>query len=652
MKTNIFFALFLIMCLLPCNGQIQARYAPIPEWYHDYDIKFYKIDIEADDTSADVKGYTEIIAEISVEGLKQFTLDLAGNVRVDSVLMNGRKTSYRHNSDLLHVLSPAPLSSGNKCCVTVYYAAAGNKKSSFFSAVSNQTDASWNIPVTWTLSEPLNAGNWFPCKQYLPDKADSVYVFITVPDNLKAGAPGVLSAVTPMPGGKARYEWKSRYPVAFYLISFSVADYYDYTVFAHPKGVDKPVPVQNFIYNRDGYLDKNKAIIDSTTALIELYSELFLPYPFANEKYGHCVAPMGGGMEHQTMTTLSDFNFLLVAHELAHQWFGNLVTCTSFQDIWINEGFSSYAEYLALERLSSRENALAWLRGTHSAASWTQNGSVFVPAESASDSWRIFSMSLSYKKGALLVHHIRRIINDDQKFFDVLRGFLHQYSFSVATGMDFKRFLEEKTGMDFTQFFNLWYFGEGFPIFDISWRMGETGENGETGKKGNGYVELLVEHTGSAPATPLFITSLDVRMIKANGTDTLLQLPVRTNRDLFKIKTDRDVTGIEIDPGYYVLKQVQNAAMVRDFPTADRFVQCDTRIKRRQNLSITFSAKTERNCSVKLTDTRGEKVFAEMTVDRKKEWMIPMEQLPNAAYLLYVQNGKNLYVRKIVKSAY
>ena len=654
MKGFIFSAILLTLCLLPNSGQVQERYAPVPQWYHDYDVKFYKIDIEADDASANVTGYTEIVAEISVQGLKQFTMDLTGTVRVDSVRMNGQKTSFSRDGDLLHVLSPAPLPSGSKCSVTVFYAAVDVKSDSFFSAVSSRKDASWNIPATWTLSEPLNAKNWFPCKQYSPDKADSVYVFVTVPENLKAGAPGILSAVTPMPGGKVRYEWKTRYPTAFYLISFAIADYQDYTVYAHPKNLEKPVLVQNFIYNRTGYLERNKAMIDTTTRLIELYSELFLPYPFADEKYGHCVAPLGGGMEHQTMTTLSGFDFLLVAHELAHQWFGDLVTCASFQDIWINEGFASYAEYLALEHLGSREKALEWLRDTHSTATWSQVRSVFVPAKDANDAWRIFDMGLSYKKGALLVHNIRRIVNNDSLFFEILRGFLRKYSFSVATSMDFKQYLEEQTGMDFTVFFNQWYFGEGFPIFDISWKTGKIGEKGKKGEKGErdeGYVEILVEHTGSASATPLFMTDLDVRLVKTNG-DTLLQLPIRSRRDLFKIKTAGEVTGIEIDPGYYILKQTLNSAPVRDFPTEDRFVQCNTHIKRRQDLSISFSAVTDRKCHIKLTDATGERVFAEMTVKRKKEITIPMEQLPNAAYLLYVQNGKDLYVRKIVKTTW
>ena len=635
MKKYFLFAIFQIWCLLPCICQVQDRYAPVPEWYHDYDIKFYKIDIEADDTSADVKGSTEVVAEITAHGLNRFTLELAETVQVDSVRMNGRKVQFSRDGDLLHALSPTLLPAGSTCSVTVFYETTGTKSDGFFSAVSNRKDVPWDIPVTWTLSEPFNAKNWFPCKQYLPDKADSVYVFVTVPENLKAGAPGVLSAVTPVSGGKMRYEWKSRYPTAYYLISFAVADYQDYTFFVHPKGVEKPVPVQNFIYNREGFLEKNKENIDATTGFIELYSELFLPYPFADEKYGHCVAPMGGGMEHQTMTTISGFDNLLVAHELAHQWFGNLVTCASFQDVWINEGFAAYAEYLALERFASREKALAWLREAHSIASWSRDGSVFVPAKSAGDDWRIFDMNLSYKKGALLVHNIRRIINDDQKFFDVLRGFLRKYSFSVATGMDFRQYLEEQTGMDFAMFFDQWYFGEGFPIFDISW------------KQSAGYVEILVEQTGSASAAPLFMVDLDVRL-----ADSLLQLPIRNHRELFRIKTDADVSDIEIDPGYCVLKQVQNSAQVCDFPTDDSFVQCNTHVKRRQDLSIRFSAETDRNCSVRLTGADGKNVFAEMTAKRKKAIFVPMESLPNATYLLYVQNGKDLYVRKIVKTTW
>src|SRR4030042_2366906 len=125
----------------------------------------------------------------------------------------------------------------------------------------------------------------------------------------------------------------------------------DYSIYSRPEEAEEPVLVQNFIYNDSASLSANRELIDNTAAMIELFSDLFTVYPFKDEKYGHCVAPMGGGMEHQTMTSLSGFNFDLVSHELAHQWFGDLVTCSTWQDIWINEGFASYSEYIAIDSL-------------------------------------------------------------------------------------------------------------------------------------------------------------------------------------------------------------------------------------------------------------------------------------------------------------
>lgn len=623
------------------QAQLSDRYAVLPDWYEDYDVKFYKIDIEADNTTSDIAGYAEIHAEIKKNGLKQFTLELAEGIRVDSVQMTGQRISFRREKDNLYVLCTSPLRAGTMCHVSVYYAAHNIKGDGFFSAVGNRTNSEWDIPVTWTLSEPYNAKKWFPCKQYLPDKADSAYIFITVPKRLKAGAPGILTAVTPMLGNKSRYEWKTRYPTAYYLLSFAVSDYDDYTVYAHPKGVKNPVPIQNYIYARDGYLEANKAIIDTTKALIELYSELYLPYPFAEEKYGHCVAPMGGGMEHQTMTTLSDFDFLLVAHELAHQWFGDLVTCASFQDVWINEGFTTYTEFLTLEHLASREEAMEWMREAHSMACWSSKGSVFVPKESAYDIWRIFSMNLSYKKGAILVHGIRYIINDDQKFFNVLRGFLRKYAFSVATADDFKKFAEKETGIDFTRFFDQWYYGEGFPIIDISWK--------KEGKK----VDILVEHTGSSSSNPLFITDLDILLRKNNGSDTLIRAHIDAGRKEFHYSfADNNISEIEIDPGYHVLKSLRNVSRVKDFPTNDQFVFCNTQIKRKQDLEIRFKTETARDCRIRLTDVSGENTFFETIAKRKKMLTIPMTELSDGTYMLYVDNGKNRYIRKILKTAY
>ncbi|MDR1865252.1 MAG: hypothetical protein LBR08_06740 [Bacteroidales bacterium] len=623
-----------LLLRLPAAAQSPEMYAPVPEWYLDYDVKFYRIDIEADNTATDVTGHAEITAEVIGEALQTFTLELSRDIRVDSVLVDDRKVEFRRENDLLHAIHP--LQKGNTYRTSVYYAAENIKGEGFFSAVSNKTDE-WNIPVTWTLSEPYNAKNWFPCKQYLPDKADSAHIFITVPSHLKAGAPGVLSAVKPAPDNKLRYEWKTRYPIAYYLLSFAVSDYREYVTHAHPKGVDHPVKIQNYIYNNDEFFRRNKALMDTTASLIELFSELYLPYPFSDEKYGHCIAPMGGGMEHQTMTTLSGFGYLLVAHELAHQWFGNMVSCASFQDVWINEGFASYSEYLTLERFAPHQKAVEWMRDAHAMASWARDESIFVPKESVADVWRVFSSSLSYKKGAALVHYIRYVIGDDRKFFDVLRGFLKKYAFSTATGMDFKKFAEEQTGIDLTLVFNQWYFGKGFPVFDISWR--------QTGQK----VELLAEHAGSSSATPLFVTDMDVRLVKTDGSDTLIRIPIRTGSDTFMFDLPDAVADLVIDPEYCVPKEIRSKDRVRDFPTADRFVLCDTHIARKQNLTVGFTETPSRKCTLQLTDAGGTNMLPETPASRRRSITLPTAALPAGTYLLYVINGKERFVRKIVK---
>jgi aminopeptidase N len=626
------------LCLFPAWGyaQLSDIYASEPEWYHDYDVKFYKIDIEADNLSTTVRGYVEILAEVQKNGLNEFTLDASDCIQVESIMVNGTQTTFRKENKCLY--AKFPLKKGETYQVVVHYTTIPPNSNSFFSGISNQTD-NWYPAVTWTLSEPENAVEWFPCKQYLQDKADSAYIFVTVPKHLKAGAPGVLSNIREMPNDKLRYEWKTRYPLAFYLLSFAVSDYQEYLTYSHPKGIDHPVLIQNYIYNSPGYLERNKAVIDTTGRLIEMFSDLYIPYPYAEEKYGHCVAPMGGGMEHQTMTTLSEFSTSLVAHELSHQWFGDLVTCATWQDIWINEGFASYSEYLTLEQLDTKAETLDWLQDAHRMALWERRGSVFVPKKSINDTWRVFSMNLSYKKGAILVHQIRLIINDDRKFFDVLRGFLRKYSFSTATAMDFKRFTEEQTGIDFTQFFNQWYFGEGFPVFDIA------------AQSANGQLTLWVEHEGSSPATPLFTVDLDLKLLKTNGTDTVVRLPIRTNSDKFVLNIP-NVSDFLVDPEYHLLKEVSSADFVKDFPTDDHFVRCNTHLTYRQDLTVNFSEPPARNCRLKLTNAQGDKVFVQVSANRKTSVVIPADSLPNGTYLLYVHNGKAQYVRRIVKKMF
>jgi hypothetical protein len=244
-------------------------------------------------------------------------------------------------------------------------------------------------------------------------------------------------------------------------------------------------------------------------------------------------------MEHQTMTGMGHFEFYLVAHELGHSWFGNYVTCATWQDIWINEGFATFAGYLATEILGP-EYADGERKFRFDQALLEPEGTVFIPEEDAENASRIFSGNLSYNKGMALLYMIRYEMDNDELFYMALRNFLDRYANDVATGMDFKEVLEETTGMDFTDFFDQWYFGAGFPIYEVEWE-----QQGD---------QLTIHSTQSTSSTqtPLFKMSMEYTIYYSGG-DSTVRVFHDENLESFQFQFPHAVTDIGIDTRNRVL---------------------------------------------------------------------------------------------------
>jgi aminopeptidase N len=553
---------------------------------------------------------------------------------IDSVRVGTQRADFLFRSDLLVVQGDKPWLVDSEFDVTVYY--KGNVKTgNFFSSVTNERNTYWNIPVTWTLSEPFGAKHWFPCKQQLTDKADSCWVFLTIPKGRKAGSIGILKDTLKIGEKRMQYQWKSSYPIAFYLISFSVADYFDYSFYSKTESRSDSLLIQNYVYNRPGYLDSNKEDINKTSDFLNIFNKLFGLYPFYNEKYGHCVAPMGGGMEHQTMTTLANFSYTLVAHELAHQWFGNSTTCATWQDIWINEGFASYGEYLAYEFLSSKVEAGAWMNSAQNRALREPEGSVFVPSELAADEYRIFSTNLSYKKGAVIVHILRKHINNDTLFFKTLRAFLEKYRNSTATAEDFREVAEQETGLNLERFFEQWYYGKGYPMFDISW------------KQSNDTLLLNVNQTPSSRSMSFFQTPFEIKAVGTNF-DTLIRLEQTANPQLFKIKLSKQVNYIDFDPDKWLLKVVQNVTKLPEIPSDDSYFEVNPNPFNHE-LILKFKTESDKNEKVSIVNLNGSILF-ETYARKKKEAVINTSEIGTGTYLLIVSHGQERYIRKITKA--
>ncbi len=508
------------------------------QFMNQYDVHYYKIDIAAERTTVDISGNSIIEATVVNGPLSTFVFELSSEMTIDSLRFNGVLQTFTRTDSCVSIALASPLSNGTSIRAIVYY------RGTPLAGVVNGNEPFHNQPITCTLSEPYNSYHWFAVKQFLTDKADSVEVWITTSNENKAGSNGLLKNITVLPGNKNRYEWKSNYPIAYYLISIAVGQFMDYTLSAHPAGAAQPIPIINYIYDSPEALAYFKTEIDKTPDMVETYSNFFGLYPFSEEKYGHCTAPIGGGMEHQTMTTVNDFFTGLTAHELAHQWFGNHVTCASWKDIWLNEGFASYAEYLYHET-DLASNAQDWLTNAHSTALSEPTGSVYV--DDTTNVARVFDGRLTYKKGGLLLHMLRFEIDNDALFFQGLKNYQQTYSHRTATQNEFKQIMETTSGMEFDPFFNHWYFGSGYPILSATW-------NHST----EGVFYLQLSQVGSDPAlTPIYATSLQIQLQRTAAADTLIRCFIdKATNNIVLPHVQGTVTNLVLDPNEWLLNKV------------------------------------------------------------------------------------------------
>ncbi|MFN5416896.1 MAG: M1 family aminopeptidase [Flavobacteriia bacterium] len=603
-----------------------------------YDVHYYFLDLNMTNLSTALSGTVEIHST-SREVLDSVWFELFDTFTITDLRLNGVTTPYNRQATAIKV--PVNLLASENFIIAVDYNGTPPTASSNplgGSGMTNDTSPSWGNQVTWSLSEPFSAFEWFPCKQSLKDKADSVAVNITVPSACKAGSNGVLTQVVDLGNGFSKYCWKHNFPIDYYLISVAVAEYVDYTVYANPVGAPNPVPIQNYIYNNPNTLPNFQADIDETVNFIEYFSDIFGLYPFHTEKYGHCMAPLSGGMEHQTMTTQGFFEKTLTAHELAHQWWGDHVTCKSWADIWVNEGFASYAEYLMLENMYPGEQ-VADMNSRHNNIKSQVGGSIWV--EDSLNGDRVFSSRLTYDKGAAFVHTLRFILNDSAQFMLGLRNYQTAHAFDVALGTDVQYELEQVSGLDLASTFEQWYYGEGFPTYSAKWNLV------------NGDLYLNITHTASKPSvTPTFTNPLEIRFLRAGMSDTTIRLDISSNDENYILSGLSNVSSLaNIDPKNWIINN--NGTIVRDLTLGTNGIS-ETNKESELTISpnpaadfITVDFASTSNFKLKILDPKG-KLVQELKV--KSGEKINVSEWSTGLYLFQFEseNGERI-IRKIVR---
>lgn len=532
---------------------LQARLLANPslQLIHEtkYDVKFVHLNLNLERTNKNISGNVKTVATVTANVLDTFQTILHQNYTVDSVYFNGVRVPSIRQDSMIKVGLPVPLPSNTSFTTVVYYqGTAPTGGSAIGSGFSSST--SWygsGNRATWSLSESFVAYHWWPCKQMLTDKIDSSWVFVTTDTSNKVGSNGVLQNIVNL-GSKNRYEWKSRSIIDYYLISVAVSKFHEYNLYAKPQYLaNDSILIQNYIdasaWTNSTWQANDKVELNKMPATMNFLCNMYGMYPFHKEKYGHCMVPLGGGMEHNTMTTIGFFDFYVDAHELGHQWFGDNVTCQTWKDIWINEGFASYTEHLVAQYLDlpSFQSNLAT---AHNNVMSLPGGSCFFTGVDTMNSNIIFDSRLTYDKGGAIIHSLRFVTNNDSLWFHTLRGFQNTYKNGTASVKDFKNYYQLQTGIDPTQFFDQWYYGQGYPTFNVKYNY--TGTN---------IIIKSTQSTSTPSSVPLFITPLEYKIGRLGKADTTIKVMHSNAVEIYTISLTGTVTNVNCDPKNWIINK-------------------------------------------------------------------------------------------------
>ncbi len=500
-----------------------------------FDVTHYRLDLHIHPALFLIEGSVTIRGVCDQEQPQFLTFDLMSPMTIDSAAIDRHTSTVSRQSASFTLGIDSLYHLGDILTATIYYHGVPGS-TGLGSFVISQHDG---IPWIWSLSEPYGARDWWPCKDTPADKADSADMIITTDSTLRVGSNGTLDEVVQNGDGTATWHWKEHYPITTYLISVAITNYAAFSNWFHYTPGDS-MQVLNYVLPES--LSTAMRSLPVAVEGLKVFSGLYGLYPFIREKYGH--AQFGGlGMEHQTMTSLPTFDEETIIHELAHQWFGDMITCRSWPHVWLNEGFATYSQALFHENTDGPASYALFMTNQMARARLAV-GSVY--ALDTTDVRALFNGPRVYSKGAVVLHMLRHILGDTL-FFRSIRAYAGDTTlrYGVATTEDFQRDCEQVSHLDLGYFFQEWIYGENYPHYSYAWTTSDSA--------GSTVLKIsLAQNTGTL--NPVFFTMpVDFRVSGASWDSTFTLLNNAARQD-YTVYLPRHITSLQLDPGEWILK--------------------------------------------------------------------------------------------------
>ena len=550
------------------------------------DVNFYDIYLKIDLRNKTLNGNVLTKLTKISESNDKILFDFSNHLEVEEVTINDSLIDFFHNDDILEIEIPSSLEEKNLNVEIKYNGTPfqGNNSGITFLDRFDQK-LNYTSKHLYTLSEPYAGKDWWPGIHNPSDKADSVYIRVTTEKGQMVVSNGLLDDVDSTSNENLiTFQWKERYPIATYLVSLAIYPY-DFWEQSFQSNSGKILPIHHYVFpDQKEYFENN---YNKTPEVLKVLSDFFGEYPFIEEKYGHVSFLWPGGMEHQTISSMCCPDMYLIVHEAAHQWWGDMVTCKDFNNIWLNEGFATYSQALWHEKKEGVETRNKFMKSIE----YFGKGSVYI--NNPETVYDIFIYDLVYAKAAWVLHMLRRVVTDEI-FWKILKNYRTKYIYSSANTEDFKEIAEETSGIDLENFFQQWIYGEDFPEYDI---------------------ELIKINDSES--------FLNITQTQNNNIfDMPLDLLIITNVDSFEISIDnnkrkqlveinhsgRNIKSVILDPNNWILKKVnyigiENESIPNEFLIEKLFPNPFNNI-----VSIDINIPTKGNLDITIYDLLGKKI--------------------------------------------